>query len=72
MHVRCTGFTVYYTSRFESGRKDADSQIDFSRGNQEVIASLTHIAVRMGFSRQKGKEAALAGLTSQKISKTKS
>jgi predicted CoA-substrate-specific enzyme activase len=41
-------------------------KIDFSRGNQEVIASLTHIAVRMGFSRQKGKEAALAGLTSQR------
>ena len=27
-------------------------KFDFSRGNQEVIESLTAIAVRMGFSRQ--------------------
>ena len=41
-------------------------KIDFSRGNQEVIGSLTEIAVKMGFSRHKGKEAAFAGLTSQR------
>ena len=41
-------------------------KIDFSRGNKEVIESLTDIAFRIGFSRQKGKEAALAGLIAQK------
>src|SRR5208283_5308257 len=42
------------------------STLDFSRGDQEVIEGLTAIAVRMGFNRKKGKEAALAGLTDQR------
>ena len=40
--------------------------LDFSRGNKEVTENLAAIAVRMGFSRQKGKEAALAGLATQR------
>ena len=40
--------------------------LDFSRGNKEVTENLAAIAVRMGFSRQKGKEAALAGLAAQR------
>jgi predicted CoA-substrate-specific enzyme activase len=39
--------------------------LDFSRGNAEVIKNLTDIAVKMGFSRRKGREAALAGIESQ-------
>jgi len=40
--------------------------IDFSRGNADVIENLTDVAVKMGFSRSKGKEAALAGIESQR------
>ncbi len=40
--------------------------LDFSRGNADVIKNLTDVAVKMGFSRRKGKEAALAALESQR------
>jgi len=39
--------------------------IDFSQGNADTISSLTDIAVKMGFSRGKGKKAALAGIEAQ-------
>ena len=39
--------------------------LDFSRGNAEVTKNLTDVAVKMGFSRSKGKKAALAGIESQ-------
>jgi len=40
--------------------------IDFSRGDADVIKNLADIAVKIGFSRKKGKEAALAGIESQR------
>jgi predicted nucleotide-binding protein (sugar kinase/HSP70/actin superfamily) len=40
--------------------------LDFSRGNANVIKNLADVAVKMGFSRRKGKEAALAGIESQR------
>ncbi len=40
--------------------------LDFSRGNDDAIKNLTDIAVKMGFSRSKGREAALAGIESQR------
>ena len=39
--------------------------IDFSQGNTDTINSLADVAVKMGFSRRKGKEAALAGIRAQ-------
>jgi len=39
--------------------------IDFSRGNIDTIKSFTRVAVKMGFSRRKGKKAALAGIRAQ-------
>ncbi len=48
------------------GKKMLIPFIDFSRGDDEVIDSLTAVARRMGFSRKRGKAAALAGLTSQR------
>jgi len=40
--------------------------LDFSRGDADVIKNLADVAVKMGFSRKKGKEAALAGIDSQR------
>ncbi len=40
--------------------------IDFSRGDGEVINNLAESAVKMGFSKKKGREAALAGIQSQR------
>ena len=40
--------------------------IDFSRGDDDVIKNLVNAAVKMGFTRGKGKEAALAGIDSQR------
>jgi predicted CoA-substrate-specific enzyme activase len=40
--------------------------IDFSRGNADVIDNLADVAVKMGFSRSKGKKAALAGIKAQR------
>ncbi|OGO38355.1 MAG: hypothetical protein A2147_05145, partial [Chloroflexi bacterium RBG_16_57_8] len=40
--------------------------IDFSRGNEDVIGSLADVAAKMGFSKKRGVEAALAGLESQR------
>jgi len=40
--------------------------IDFSRGDDDVIKSLVDVAVKMGFSRKKSREAALAGIESQR------
>ena len=40
--------------------------VDLSQGNDDVIGSLADIAVKLGFTRKRGKEAALAGLGSQK------
>ena len=40
--------------------------IDFSRGDDDVIENLADVAVKMGFSRKKGKEAARAGIESQR------
>ena len=39
--------------------------IDFSQGNDDAIKNLADVAVKMGFSRKEGKEAALAGIESQ-------
>jgi len=40
--------------------------LDFSRGDDDVIKNLANVAVKMGFSRKKGKEAALAAIESQR------
>jgi predicted CoA-substrate-specific enzyme activase len=40
--------------------------IDFSRGDVDVIKNFADVAVKMGFSRRKGQEAALAGIESQR------
>jgi predicted nucleotide-binding protein (sugar kinase/HSP70/actin superfamily) len=40
--------------------------IDFSRGDADVIKNLADVAVKMGFSSKKGKEAARAGIESQR------
>jgi predicted CoA-substrate-specific enzyme activase len=40
--------------------------LDFSRGDDDVIKNLADVAMKMGFSRKKGKEAALAGIESQR------
>jgi predicted CoA-substrate-specific enzyme activase len=40
--------------------------IDFSRGDTDVIKNLADVAVKMGFSKKKGREAALAGIESQR------
>ncbi|MDD5093309.1 MAG: acyl-CoA dehydratase activase [Dehalococcoidia bacterium] len=40
--------------------------IDFSLGDEEVIESLAQIARKMGFSKKKGKAAAVKGLASQR------
>jgi len=39
--------------------------LDFSLGEDEVIKNLADVAARMGFSRRKGKKAALAGIAAQ-------
>ncbi len=39
--------------------------IDFSRGNRDTVDNLADIAVKMGFSRRRGKRAALAGIEAQ-------
>jgi predicted CoA-substrate-specific enzyme activase len=40
--------------------------IDFSRGDDDVIKNLVNVAVKMGFTRKKSREAALAGIESQR------
>jgi predicted CoA-substrate-specific enzyme activase len=40
--------------------------IDFSRGDADVIKNLADVAMKMGFSKKKGQEAALAGIQSQR------
>ncbi|GAG82265.1 unnamed protein product, partial [marine sediment metagenome] len=40
--------------------------IDFSRGDDDVIKNLADVAMEMGFSRRKGKKAAMAGIESQR------
>jgi predicted CoA-substrate-specific enzyme activase len=40
--------------------------IDFSQSDDEVIKNLADVAVKMGFGRQRGKVAALAGIESQR------
>ena len=40
--------------------------MDFSRGDNDVINNLADVAVKMGFSKRKGKRAALAGLKAQR------
>ena len=39
--------------------------LDFSRGNADVIKNLADVAAKMGFSRSKGRKAALAGIEAQ-------
>jgi len=39
--------------------------LDFSRGNDDVIDSLAGVAAKLGFSRSKGRQAALAGIEAQ-------
>jgi predicted CoA-substrate-specific enzyme activase len=39
--------------------------LDFSQGNDEVVQNLAEIAVKMGFTKKNGMQAALAGLASQ-------
>jgi predicted CoA-substrate-specific enzyme activase len=40
--------------------------LDFSRGDDEVINSLAGVAVKMGFSKSRGKKAAAAGIKAQR------
>jgi len=40
--------------------------IDFSQGDADVVKNLGDVAVKMGFSRKRGQEAALAGIASQR------
>ena len=40
--------------------------LDFSRGTGDVIKNLTDVAVKMGFSKSEGKQAALAGIEAQR------
>ncbi len=40
--------------------------IDFSQGDEETVKNLTGVAVKLGFGRKKGKEAALAGIKAQR------
>jgi predicted CoA-substrate-specific enzyme activase len=40
--------------------------IDFSRGDTDVIKNLADVAVKLGYGRKKGREAALAGIESQR------
>ncbi|MEW6143372.1 MAG: acyl-CoA dehydratase activase [Chloroflexota bacterium] len=47
------------------GKKLISPILDFSLGNDEVVKNLADAAVLMGFSRGKGKEAALAGIAAQ-------
>jgi len=50
---------------FDLGDRLLAPIIDLSRGNDEVIKNLADVAVKLGFSRSKGKEAALAGISAQ-------
>jgi len=47
------------------GKKLLIPIIDFSHGDDEVIKNLTKVAARLGFNREKGREAAMAGLEAQ-------
>lgn len=49
----------------ELGERFLSPLLDFSLGEDEVIKNLTDTAARMGFSRRKGKKAALAGVAAQ-------
>ncbi|HEY82486.1 MAG TPA: hypothetical protein G4O01_04250 [Dehalococcoidia bacterium] len=40
--------------------------IDFSQGDEETIKNLAQVALKLGFSRRRGKEAALAGIEAQR------
>jgi predicted CoA-substrate-specific enzyme activase len=40
--------------------------VDFSQGDADVVKNFADVAVKMGFSRKKGKEAAIAGIESQR------
>jgi predicted CoA-substrate-specific enzyme activase len=40
--------------------------LDFSRGDDDAIKNLSHVATRMGFSAKKGQAAAMAGLAAQR------
>ncbi len=40
--------------------------IDFSQGDEETLKNLTAVAAKLGFSRKKGEEAALAGIEAQR------
>jgi predicted CoA-substrate-specific enzyme activase len=50
----------------EMGDKLLSPLLDFSLGEDEVIKNLTDTAAKMGFSRRKGKKAALAGISAQR------
>lgn len=50
---------------FDLGERMLTPIIDFSRGNAEVLNSLADAAVKMGFGRKRGKEAARAGIRAQ-------
>jgi len=50
---------------FDLGERLLLPIIDFSRGNADTIDNLADAAVKMGFSRSKGKKAALAGIEAQ-------
>lgn len=53
-------------SVFDLGEKLLDPVIDFSRGDEAVIKSFTEVAMRLGFDKEQGKEAAQAGLAKQR------
>src|SRR5512136_990794 len=47
-------------------RKLLVPSLDFSRGDDDAIKNLAHVATRMGFSSKKGEAAAIAGLAAQR------
>jgi predicted CoA-substrate-specific enzyme activase len=50
----------------EMGDKLLSPLLDFSLGEDEVVKNLTDAAAKMGFSRRRGKKAALAGINAQR------
>ena len=40
--------------------------VDFSQGDEETVKNFTSVAVKLGFGRKKGREAALAGIKAQR------
>ena len=61
--IQASPFIVRYVLNL--GERLLTPIIDFSQGNTEAINNFTEVAVKLGFSRRRGKEAALAGIQAQ-------